>query len=72
MPTDVSDEAADTRLADAALTRFGRIDALVNNAAIFTSIEKKPFDELTVAEWDRMFEVNVRGRGCAARLSRRR
>ncbi len=61
VPTDVSDEAATEALADAALERFGRIDVLVNNAAIFTSIEKKPFDELTVEEWDRMFAVNVRG-----------
>ena len=61
VPTDVSGEAATGALADAALERFGRIDALVNNAAIFTSIEKKPFDELTVDEWDRMFAVNVRG-----------
>ena len=61
VPTDVSSETATAALAETALDRFGRIDALVNNAAIFTSIEKKPFDELTVAEWDRMFEVNVRG-----------
>lgn len=59
--TDVSDEAATVTLANAALERFGRIDVLVNNAAIFTSIEKKPFDDLTVDEWDRMFAVNVRG-----------
>jgi 3-oxoacyl-[acyl-carrier protein] reductase len=59
--TDVSDEESANALAAAALDRFGRIDALVNNAAIFTSIEKKPFDELTVDEWDRMFAVNVRG-----------
>jgi 3-oxoacyl-[acyl-carrier protein] reductase len=59
--TDVSDEESANALAAAALERFGRIDALVNNAAIFTSIEKKPFDELTVDEWDRMFAVNVRG-----------
>ena len=59
--TDVSDEASTEALAAAALQRFGRIDALVNNAAIFTSIEKKPFDDLTVDEWDRMFAVNVRG-----------
>lgn len=58
---DVSDEASTEALAAAALERFGRIDALVNNAAIFASIVKKPWDELTVAEWDRMFEVNVRG-----------
>ena len=58
---DVSDEASTEALAAATLERFGRIDALVNNAAIFASIVKKPWDELTVAEWDRMFEVNVRG-----------
>lgn len=59
--TDVADEPATEALAAAALQRFGRIDALVNNAAIFTSIVKKPFDELTVEEWDRIFAVNVRG-----------
>jgi 3-oxoacyl-[acyl-carrier protein] reductase len=58
---DVSDEASTLAMADAALDRFGRIDVLVNNAAIFASIVKKPWDQLTVAEWDRMFEVNVRG-----------
>jgi 3-oxoacyl-[acyl-carrier protein] reductase len=58
---DVSDERSTEDLAATTLERFGRIDALVNNAAIFTSIEKKPWDELTVPEWDRMFEVNVRG-----------
>ena len=61
VPTDVSDEGATRELAAATLERFGRIDVLVNNAAIFTSIEKKPFDALTVEEWDRMFAVNVRG-----------
>jgi 3-oxoacyl-[acyl-carrier protein] reductase len=59
--TDVSDEAATFSLAETALERFGRIDVLVNNAAVFTSIVKKPYDELTVDEWDRMFAVNVRG-----------
>ena len=58
---DVSDEGQTRELAAAALDRFGRLDILVNNAAIFTSIVKKPFDELTVEEWDRMFAVNVRG-----------
>jgi 3-oxoacyl-[acyl-carrier protein] reductase len=61
VPVDVSEERSTEELAAAALERFGRIDVLVNNAAIFTSIEKKPFDELTVDEWDRMFAVNVRG-----------
>lgn len=58
---DVSLETDAQRLADAAVDRFGRIDVLVNNAAIFTSIHKCAFDEITVADWDRMFAVNVRG-----------
>jgi 3-oxoacyl-[acyl-carrier protein] reductase len=61
LQVDVSDEAATEDLVRAALERFDGIDVLVNNAAIFTSIVKKPFDELTVEEWDRMFAVNVRG-----------
>jgi 3-oxoacyl-[acyl-carrier protein] reductase len=58
---DVSDESSTLAMAAAALDRFGRVDVLVNNAAIFTSIVKKPYDELTVTEWDEMFAVNVRG-----------
>jgi NAD(P)-dependent dehydrogenase (short-subunit alcohol dehydrogenase family) len=47
---------------------FGRLDILVNNAAIFTSVERKPFDQIPVAEWDAVMGVNVRGvwLGCKA------
>lgn len=58
---DVAEESSTEQMAAATLERFGRIDALVNNAGIFSSIVKKPFDELTVAEWDEVFAVNVRG-----------
>jgi 3-oxoacyl-[acyl-carrier protein] reductase len=58
---DVSDEAATKSLATVTLDRHGRIDVLVNNAATFASIVKKPFDELTMEEWDGMFAVNARG-----------
>jgi 3-oxoacyl-[acyl-carrier protein] reductase len=58
---DVADELSTEAMAAATLERFGRIDALVNNAAIFSSIHKKAFDELTVREWDEIFAVNVRG-----------
>jgi 3-oxoacyl-[acyl-carrier protein] reductase len=67
VPLDVRKAADAERAVEAALSRFGRIDVLVNNAAIFTSIRKKPFDELTVEEWDRMFAVNVRGTWLCAR-----
>lgn len=58
---DVTDPDSTDRLADRVATEWGRIDGLINNAAHFTAIEKSPFDELTVGEWDRAFQVNVRG-----------
>ncbi|HZU06055.1 MAG TPA: 3-oxoacyl-ACP reductase family protein [Chloroflexota bacterium] len=61
VPTDVADEASTQAMAAAAVNQFGRIDVLVNNAAIFYGVERKPFDQLTVAEWDRVMAVNVRG-----------
>jgi 3-oxoacyl-[acyl-carrier protein] reductase len=64
---DVSDPDSTLRLAEATLERFGQIDALVNNAAFFSQIHKRPFDEITVAEWDDVFAVNVRGSWLCAR-----
>jgi 3-oxoacyl-[acyl-carrier protein] reductase len=48
-------------MAAAALERFGQIDALVNNAAYYSAIVKRPFEEITDEEWARCFDVNVRG-----------
>lgn len=64
---DVSDPASTEAMAAATLDAFGRIDALVNNAAYFSSIHKRPFEEIPVAEWDEVFAVNVRGSWLAAR-----
>lgn len=59
--TDVSDRDATEALAAATLERFGRIDVLVNNAAVYSSIAKRPFEEIPDEEWDAVFRVNVRG-----------
>jgi NAD(P)-dependent dehydrogenase (short-subunit alcohol dehydrogenase family) len=48
-------------LARAAVERWGRIDVLVNVAALFTGIVRKPFYELTEQEWDAVMGVNLRG-----------
>lgn len=61
VPVDVSDLESAEAMAQAVRERFGRIDALINNAAYYTAIVKKPFEQLTVDEWDRCFAVNVRG-----------
>ena len=55
---DVSDGAAVERAVAAALDRFGRIDAVHNNAGISTP--SKPLDETTEAEWDRLMTVNLK------------
>jgi 3-oxoacyl-[acyl-carrier protein] reductase len=58
---DVSDQASTQALAQAALSAFGRIDVLVNNAAYFSQIVKQPFEQISQDEWDLAFAVNVRG-----------
>lgn len=58
---DVSDEASCRSFAADIESSYGRLDGLVNNAAIFSTIEMKPFWELSVAEWDGLMAVNLRG-----------
>ena len=58
---DVADPASTEAMAAAAVERFERVDALVNNAAYFKQARRGPFDQIGVDEWDRAFAVNVRG-----------
>ena len=58
---DVADEAAAQRMAAAVHRRFGRIDGLVNNAALYQDLAMKSFWEISVEEWDRVMAVNLRG-----------
>ena len=58
---DVSDEAAVKRLVAATLARFGRIDVLVNNAALFAALHPTKITEMDVATWDSVMAVNLRG-----------
>jgi NAD(P)-dependent dehydrogenase (short-subunit alcohol dehydrogenase family) len=58
---DVSDQQACEQMAQAAMDEYGRIDVLVNNAGIWSSLVPTPFDQLSVDEWKRVFDVNVLG-----------
>jgi NAD(P)-dependent dehydrogenase (short-subunit alcohol dehydrogenase family) len=58
---DVSDEAAVKRLIARTLERFGKIDILVNNAAIFATLPHAPMSDIDVSLWDKVMAVNVRG-----------
>ncbi|HEX7233617.1 MAG TPA: 3-oxoacyl-ACP reductase family protein [Candidatus Binatia bacterium] len=58
---DVSNEEDTNRMALETVKAFGRIDILVNNAAIFINIQRHPFYEITAEEWDRVSAVNIKG-----------
>ena len=61
--TDVADERSTKDMAAAVLQRFGRIDVLINNAAIFATIpmNRGRIETIDPAEWDRLMAVNLRG-----------
>lgn len=61
---DVTDEAQTQEMARRAVEQFGRIDGLVNNAALFQDLrsdENKGFMDIDMDRWDRVYSVNVRG-----------
>ncbi len=58
---DVTNEGDTTRMAQEAIEKFSRIDILVNNAAYYYGVKRKPFTEISSDEWDKMMAVNVKG-----------
>ena len=58
---DVSDEATVKRLVAATVERFGKIDVLVNNAALFAPLQETKCTEIDAALWDKVMAVNLRG-----------
>ncbi|GAI46343.1 unnamed protein product, partial [marine sediment metagenome] len=61
METDISDENATKKMAEKVMQQYGKVDILLNNAAMWYGIDAKPWDAWTVEEWDQIFAVNVRG-----------
>ncbi len=59
--TDVADRESVQNMVDRALKEYGRIDCLINNAAIFSQITMAPFWELPIEEWERAIQVNING-----------
>lgn len=65
--TDVSDLSSCEDTVARTMERFGRVDALVNNAALMATLERRSLEDIPVAEWDRVMAVNVRGPWLMAR-----
>ena len=59
--TDVTSLESCKDLAAKTMDQFGRIDILINNAALYGSLTFAPFEQLDEAEWDRVMAVNVKG-----------
>jgi NAD(P)-dependent dehydrogenase (short-subunit alcohol dehydrogenase family) len=73
---DVTDEASVGALVDATARAHGGVDILVNNAGLFATLTPRGFEEIDVAEWRRVMDVNVLGyflmaRAAAPHLRRR-
>jgi NAD(P)-dependent dehydrogenase (short-subunit alcohol dehydrogenase family) len=66
---DVSEEVSVAALIGKTIEAFGRLDILVNNAAVFTSMTPGPFEEIKVTDWDRLMAVNVKGPWLCARAA---
>jgi 3-oxoacyl-[acyl-carrier protein] reductase len=60
---DVSNPDDAERMVSETLARFGRVDGLVNNAAVYQrpGLFRGPFDQIPVDDWDRVMAVNLRG-----------
>lgn len=59
--TDVADPASLENMADVVEQAYGRIDILVNNAAIFSTLDMRPFEQIPLAEWEAVLKTNVTG-----------
>lgn len=59
--TDVGSMASVERMAARTVEEFGRIDVLVNNAGIFSSLKMRPFEEIPLEEWQQVLHVNIDG-----------
>jgi NAD(P)-dependent dehydrogenase (short-subunit alcohol dehydrogenase family) len=61
LQVDVSSEQDVARMAAETVKAFGRIDILVNNAAMFSSVRLGPFENIPVEEWRRLMDINILG-----------
>ena len=59
--TDVASKEGTEFMAARVLEKWGQIDGLVTNAGLANSVGGQTYDEITVPQWDRIMEVNVRG-----------
>jgi len=65
--TDVADPASVKEMIEVVDDEYGRIDVLINNAAIFSTLEMRPFEQIPLEEWEDVLRVNITGAFLCAR-----
>jgi len=58
---DVADSQSCDAMASLAVDAFGRVDSLINNAALYAGLKGARFEQLDEAQWDRVMQVNIKG-----------
>lgn len=66
--TDVADEDSVAEMIARAMDAYGRIDILINNAAIFSTITRSRFEDISREDWTKVLDVNVIGSWICAKL----
>lgn len=67
LQVNIAEEASVQAMVAAVVAEHGRVDVLINNAAIFATLEKRKFDLIPVAEWETVMRVNINGPFLSAR-----
>lgn len=66
---DVTKPEDNEKMVKATIDKWGRLDIVVNNAAYYFGVERKPFDQVSPEEWDMMMAINVKGPWLVARAA---
>ena len=66
-PVDIADPASIDNLVQAVMAEHGRMDVLINNAAVFATLDKRHFEAIPLEEWDQVIRVNITGPFLCAR-----
>jgi 3-oxoacyl-[acyl-carrier protein] reductase len=65
--TDIADPASVAEMIEVVEGEYSRIDILVNNAAIFSTLQMRPFEQIPLEEWNEVLRVNITGQMLCAR-----
>ncbi len=58
---DVTSPESVAAMVDTTLSAYGRLDVLINNAAIFVTLGRRPFEDIPLEEWRQVMDVNITG-----------